>query len=295
MNGNEQPEPKSNCSRPAVWIGVILLGIVAATASYLFLDPTVSEWLRNHPNTWHRNAWVNGFRQLGKAGVPIWLLLIWGCLTDRWRPTAVTVAALVLTGASVCPLKAIVRRCRPNMVIAASQQSLAVQEIAWHKKASFPSGDTAAAFAVATTLSSSLGRLWAPAFFVAAGAVGLLRVTALAHYPSDVLAGALIGVLCGAFALRWMARWSELSGLRVKGQWRVVLLVILIFAVPFVGPLLGLTALQIFLSVFAIPLIALVPICWAVVQLQAWRGSPRPSVPLGSPEPKPDSLREPVS
>jgi len=295
MKGNEQSERKGNSSRPAVWIGVVLLAIVAATASYFFVDSMVSGWLQDHPNTWHTNAWVNGFRQLGKAGVPIWLLLIWNCLTNRWRPTAVTVAAMILVGASVNPLKAIVGRCRPSTVVAASQQSRSLRDIPWQEKTSFPSGDTALAFAVATTLSSSLGRLWAPALFAAAGAVGLLRVTALAHYPSDVVAGALIGVLCGVYALRWMARGSEWGGLRVKRQWRIVVLLILVFVVPFVGPLLGLTALQTFLKVFAIPLIALVPICWTVGQFQAWRGSPTPSVPLESPEPKADSLREPTS
>jgi hypothetical protein len=227
--------------------------------------------------------------------LPIWLLSIWSCLTDRWRPTAVTVAALLLTGASVCPLKAVVRRCRPNMVVAASHQSPAVQDIAWHKKASFPSGDTAVAFAAATTLSSSLGRLWAPALFAAAGAIGLFRVTALAHYPSDVMAGALIGVLCGVYALRWMARWHEWGRLRVKGQWRMVVLLIAAFGVPFVTRLLGQMSLQIFLNVFTIPLLVLVPICWAVSQLQTWKGSPTPSVPLESPEPQSDSLREPAS
>ena len=295
MNGNGQPERKNHFSRPAVWIGLILLGIVAATASYLFVDPLATGWLQNHPNTWHRNAWVNGFRQLGKAGVPIWLLLIWSCLTDRWRPIAVTVAALVLTAVSVSPLKAISRRCRPITVVEASRQSLSPRDIAWQEKASFPSGDTAVAFATATTLSFSLGRLWAPAFFAAAGAIGLLRVTALAHYPSDVMAGALIGVLCGVYAMRWMARRYEWGGLRVKGLWRIVVFLILFLVVPLVGPPLGLVALRIFLKVFAIPLMILVPICWAVVQLQAWRGSPTPSVPLGSPAPEPDSLKEPVS
>jgi undecaprenyl-diphosphatase len=295
MNGNEQPERKSNVSRQAVWIGVILLVVAMATASYSFVDSMVSGWLQNHPNTWHRNEWVNAFRQLGKAGVPIWLLLAWGCLTDRWRPTAVTLAALVLVSVSVAPLKAVVRRCRPSAVVAASRQSLSLQDITWQEKVSFPSGDTAVAFAVATTLSSSLGRLWAPAFFVAAGAIGLFRVTALAHYPSDVMAGALIGVLCGVYGMRWMARRYEWGGLRVKGLWRIVVLLILIFVVPFVARLLGLTALRTFLKVFGVPLLILVAICWAVVQLRAWRGSLTPSVPLGSPAPQPDSLREPTS
>lgn len=295
MNSREQPERKSNVSRQAVWIGVILLVAALATASYFFVDSMVSGWLQNHPNTWHSNGWVNAFRQLGKAGVPIWLLLAWGCLTDRWRPTAVTLAALVLVSVSVAPLKAVVRRCRPSAVVAASQHSLSLQDIAWQEKVSFPSGDTAVAFAVATTLSFSLGRLWAPAFFAAAGAIGLFRVTALAHYPSDVMAGALIGVLCAVYGMRWMARRYEWEGLRVKGLWRIALLLILIFVVPFASRLLGLTALRTFLKAFGIPLLILVAICRAVVQLQAWRSSPTSSAQLESPAPKPDSLREPTS
>jgi len=295
MNSKEQPERKSKVSRQAVWIGMILLVIAVATASYFLVDPMVSGWLQNHPNKWHRHEWVNAFRQLGKAGVPIWLLLAWGCLTDRWRPTAVTLAALVLVSVSVAPLKAVVRRCRPSAVIAASQQSRSLQDIAWQERVSFPSGDTAVAFAVATTLSSSLARLWAPAFFAVAGAIGLFRVTALAHYPSDVMAGALIGVLCGVYGTRWMARRYEWEGLRVKGLWRIAVLLILIFVVPFVARLLGLTALRTFLNAFGIPLLILVAIYWAVVQLQAWRGSPPPSVRLGSPAPQPDSIREPTS
>ena len=293
MTGNEQPERRSRLSRRAVWVGAIVLTIVAATASYFFVDSMVSGWLQDHPNTWHRNEWVDGFRQLGKAGVPIWLVLAWGCLTNRWRPAAVTLAALLLVSASVAPLKAIVRRCRPSTVIAASQQSLSLQEVAWQEKVSFPSGDTAVAFAVATTLSSSLGRLWAPAFFAAAGAVGLLRITALTHYPSDVMAGALIGLLCGLYGMHWMARRYEWDGLRVKGLARIAVLLILILVVPFVARLLNLTALRTFLRVFHDPLVILAALGWTVAHFQAWRGSPTSPVSSGNPVSKPDSIKEP--
>ncbi len=295
MNGTEQSERKSIFARPAVWMGVILLVVAMAAASYLFADATVSGWCQNPPNTWHHNVWVSAFRQLGKVGVPLWLLLIWSCLTNRWRSTVVTLVALALIGASVDPLKAIVRRCRPSTVMAASRQSLSLQDIPWHEKASFPSGDTAVAFAVATILSSALGRFWAPALFVAAGAIGLFRVTGLAHYPSDVIAGALIGVLSGVCALRWMSRWYEWDKLQVDRLWRIVALLALVLVMPLVAPFIGFGALQIFLERFAIPLIVLMPISWAVVQLQARRGSPTPSVPSESPASKPDSLREPTS
>jgi undecaprenyl-diphosphatase len=295
MNGKEQRERKSNLLCRAVWIGVILLVVAGATASYFFADATVSGWFQNPPSTWHRNVWVSAFRQLGKAGVPIWLLLAWGCLTDRWRPTAVTLVALVLVSLSVVPLKAVARRCRPSTVMTASEQSLSLRDIPWHEKSSFPSGDTAVAFAAATTLSFSLGRLWAPALFAAAGAIGLFRVTGLAHYPSDVMVGALIGVLSGVYAIRWMSRRYEWGGLRVKGSWRIAVLLILIFVVPFVSRFLSLTALREFLAAFGIPLLILVAMGWTVVRLRAWRGSPTSSVPLEGPASKPGSCGEPVS
>lgn len=59
---------------------------------------------------------------------------------------------------------------------------------------SFPSGHTSLAFATATSLSLSYPKWYviAPSF-VWAGAVGYSRMHLGVHYPSDVLAGAIIG------------------------------------------------------------------------------------------------------
>jgi membrane-associated phospholipid phosphatase len=62
------------------------------------------------------------------------------------------------------------------------------------KDASFPSGHTSSAFALATSLSLEYPKWYviAPSF-VFAGTVGYSRMELGAHYPSDVLAGALVG------------------------------------------------------------------------------------------------------
>jgi len=256
----------------AGWIYLVLTGIAAAVASYLFLDQAVSGWFISHPSTWHTNVWVDAFRQLGKAGVPLWLLAVWSCMTDRWRPMAVTIAAMILVGASVTPLKAIVRRSRPNMLPAASQQLTPQdQAIPWQKKVSFPSGDTAVAFAAATALSLSLRRRWMLPLFTAAGAIGVLRVTALAHYPSDVLAGAMIGVLCGVCSVRWVAPRRPLDQFRVPGRWRLIAGLLLVLVVPIICPYIGMRTLRLFLRRYGIPLAALVAAWLAVPRLQAWR------------------------
>jgi undecaprenyl-diphosphatase len=61
---------------------------------------------------------------------------------------------------------------------------------------SFPSGHTINAFAIATVLSLSLHLLWAP-LLVAAASIGASRVIMGLHYVSDVVAGAILGVLIG--------------------------------------------------------------------------------------------------
>mgnify|MGYP003302676478 FL=1 len=72
---------------------------------------------------------------------------------------------------------------------------------------SFPSGHTAAAFSLATSLSINYPKWYviAPSAIWACG-VGLARINQGVHYPSDVLTGAAIGVGC-AFANVYVNRW----------------------------------------------------------------------------------------
>lgn len=65
---------------------------------------------------------------------------------------------------------------------------------------SFPSGHATVAFACATMLAAIDRRLAIPAFALAAG-IAWSRVYVGVHYPLDVLAGAVLGVLL-ATALR---------------------------------------------------------------------------------------------
>ena len=72
---------------------------------------------------------------------------------------------------------------------------------------SFPSGHTAAAFSLATSLSITYPKWYviAPSAVWACG-VGLARINQGVHYPSDVLTGAAIGVGC-AFVNVYINRW----------------------------------------------------------------------------------------
>jgi membrane-associated phospholipid phosphatase len=68
---------------------------------------------------------------------------------------------------------------------------------------SFPSGHTSDAFAFATSLSLTYPKWYiiAPSFLWA-GAVGYSRMDLGVHYPSDVLAGAIIGAGCSWITFR---------------------------------------------------------------------------------------------
>ena len=68
---------------------------------------------------------------------------------------------------------------------------------------SFPSGHTATAFVGAELLRIEYGWLWGGIGYLAATSVAILRMHNRAHWLSDVLAGAGIGILCANIG-RWL-------------------------------------------------------------------------------------------
>ena len=117
--------------------------------------------------------------------------------------------ALYMTGAFVLSsvitqaTKRIVKRERPF-----DKYSFIVKRISGGGY-SFPSGHTSAAFTTATSLSLLFPKWYVvvPAFLWA-GSVGYARMYQGVHYPSDVLAGALVGA--GSAWLGWkVQKWMD--------------------------------------------------------------------------------------
>jgi membrane-associated phospholipid phosphatase len=107
------------------------------------------------------------------------------------RNGCTVLAANALSGGIVIALKYAVHRERPFITY---------PDIEKKSKAgspSFPSGHTSSAFATATSLSLTYPKWYiiVPSF-TWAGTVGYSRMHLGVHYPSDVLAGALIGTGC---------------------------------------------------------------------------------------------------
>ncbi len=73
----------------------------------------------------------------------------------------------------------------------------------WH---SFPSGHAASSFTIATVISLFYPRLWW-LWYCMAAFIGMGRVIGESNYPTDVLAGALLGCLCGGLAFQIINRY----------------------------------------------------------------------------------------
>ena len=117
-------------------------------------------------------------------------MLVFG---KRWIGSAALemVVALVISTGAAQILKRLISRSRPYWV----SKNLNTYGIDL-RDYSFPSGHTTAAFTVATTFSLYFPKL-APLFVVMALLVAVSRTYLAVHYPTDVLAGMLIGIIVG--------------------------------------------------------------------------------------------------
>lgn len=102
-------------------------------------------------------------------------------------------AAIAVSGIIVQAIKHLVGRARPTLLRQVG--SFSFHPFSWpNAYASFPSGHTASAFAAATALSLLAPR-WRLVWFAAATAIALSRVVVGQHYPTDILAGAALGMV----------------------------------------------------------------------------------------------------
>ena len=132
----------------------------------------------------------------------------WSRITGKALTAAVILFVLALLLGALCTnvvLKNLVQRPRPYTVVEGLIPLLTSGD-----PNSFPSGHTCAAFAAGLAWAGPGSARWARiAAVVSAVCMGLSRLYVGVHYPSDVLAGAVIGSLAALAALALARRWER--------------------------------------------------------------------------------------
>ena len=111
-------------------------------------------------------------------------------------------------------LKPLVARIRPCDVNTAVQLLVARPD-----DFSFPSGHTGASFAAVTALYASRSRLWILSLILAV-LIAFSRLYLYVHYPSDVLAGVVIGIMAGWIGSKFVDVVWRKRNARVTIHWR---------------------------------------------------------------------------
>lgn len=123
--------------------------------------------------------WIVGLLLVGWLGSPFWKRQAWLAFAGVW-----------VAAAAVQILKLVFRRQRP-----AGEWGQGYRQLDPH---SFPSGHAARAFMLATVAVALGPPWWAMLMGGWAMLVSVARVAMGVHYLSDVAAGAVLGVGCGA-------------------------------------------------------------------------------------------------
>jgi len=161
----------------------------------------------------HRNTKLDGtFKIINHTGPPICfvagvglagLLHLQGKKADAYNQLVAPAANLILTIA----LKEIIGRPRPYSTYPA------IQNLTDGGSSAFPSGHTSTAFTLATAVTLAY-----PEWYIAvpayawAGTVGYSTMHLGVHYPSDVIAGALLGSLTTYASYRLCRYLSKSEG-----------------------------------------------------------------------------------
>ena len=173
-------------------------------------DEQALVWIAQHIRGGLLNPIMSFYTKLGDAGLlfialGLVMLLFKSTRKAGFSALCAMVIGLIVVNFTIKPLMA---RERPWLVIEGF-----VNLVPEKDPNSFPSGHTNAAFAFALALCMAAPKRWMKITAVCMAVVmGLSRLYVGVHFPSDVLAGALIGSLCGLLGA-WVVKnvWERLS------------------------------------------------------------------------------------
>jgi membrane-associated phospholipid phosphatase len=203
---------------PAGVIVAIMITVAAVIASMFLIDAAADEWARHLPQ-W----FTEPFEQITNLGLSGWFLIPFGIIViglaavispalSRLSRGALLALALrfgfLFLAIGVPSLfdtivKRMIGRARP--FVGSHDDPFAYMPFIWRPDyASMPSGHAttaaAAAIAIGAIWPRARGVMWLYALLIM-----FSRVVVLAHHPSDVIAGGLVGALGAVLVRRWFA------------------------------------------------------------------------------------------
>ena len=143
------------------------------------------------------DTFMTSITKLGDAGI-VWIILtVILLLIPKTRKSGVYMAVALIADLIICNviLKPIVARIRPYSIN--QTVHLLVTPL---KDYSFPSGHTAASFASVSALYFAGRKRMAAGTLIVSVLIAFSRMYLYVHYPTDVLGGLIIGLLCGWIA-----------------------------------------------------------------------------------------------
>jgi len=185
----------------AIWIALLIAAF--------FVDRSVAQWVsttvpldKSHKST---RGLIIIMRLPGNYGFTVGLAIVAAAIHPKTWRAAAALALSGLTSGINGPIKWVVGRHRPVKGIEPFTFHPFPGGIAGlfgsQSGLSFPSGDATCAFTTAASLSILFPR-WTPVYYSYAMIVALERVLENAHYVSEVVAGAGIGIILGLFFTR---------------------------------------------------------------------------------------------
>ena len=165
-------------------------------------DLAVLEWIQENMRCGFLDSFLSFITTLGDGGF-IWILLAAALiLIPRTRKYGLTAAAALIIGALICnvTLKPLIARIHPFKIVDTVRVIIPLP-----MDYSFPSGHTTSSFAAAFALMLTKARGW-PAAVLLASVIAFSRLYLFVHYPSDVLAGVLIGLAAAEAGRRLLWR-----------------------------------------------------------------------------------------
>ena len=164
------------------------------------IDTSVMMFIQEHIRNGILTPIMAFFSIIGDVGA-VWLILSAALIiTKKFRRTGILLLASVAISWMMNDLllKPLIARARPFEVIDGLEVLIHLP-----RSYSFPSGHACSSFAAAYALTRSVPK-YGKWFYVLAAMIAVSRVYLGVHYPSDIMAGIVVGTL-GSIVIHWIS------------------------------------------------------------------------------------------